>query len=548
MKKFVLLGIILSIHIVVRGDMETQCQTLIDKANKEYDLQNYAKALEYLIEAEIIADKNNLVMLQMRALNAMGIIYNKTMNYEKAIEQYMKVYQKTVKDPDKYKVAEVTILINISGIYVINKDYEKGKEYVHKAYNGAMLLQDSMRAGAAAANIASYANKMGNLEEAEEYVNIAMNMLRPQDSLYLLTAKGIKVENLFLKKEYDKAEHLALKLLNKNLTVQNSEIKAEILLILSRIYQEKKEFQKAITVAKEALDNSSQLQLIVEIHEQLSKLYLDVDDPYLANQYLNSMIMTKDSLNTIMNMNNIMINQAKFDLANSEKALAENKAKQKEERMFFMFMLVFIIIFAILLIFIQSTRNKQRKRIIELELQQEKKQKSILEQQVKEKEMVALLEQERFNTEMESKNKWIIAQLLSQSNKNEFIKEMINKLSDILHQWENPMLESMIRGLKIELNASLEWENFLTHFEQIHPSLLTSLKNTYPNLTINDIQLLTCIYLNLDTQKIAYLLNTSIDTCRKKKQRLAAKMNLKVPDIYDYFRKTPALDWKYINH
>jgi len=73
------------------------------------------------------------------------------------------------------------------------------------------------------------------------------------------------------------------------------------------------------------------------------------------------------------------------------------------------------------------------------------------------------------------------------------------------------------------------------------PSLLVFLKNSYPNLTINDIQLLTCIYLELDTPKIAHLLNISTEACRKKKQRLASKMKMQVSDIHDYLKTCPTL-------
>ncbi len=516
---------------------EEYCKELYDSAVKEYKANNYVKSLEHLVKVQAIAENNNFFILQIRSLNIIAVIYMKSLDYEKAMEYYMMAYRIAIRESGKeYQTESNKILNNIAYLYSLNKDYDKAKEYVAKACSGALQLQDSLYAGVFATNLAIFANRVGNLEEAEKYLDIAATMLKETDVSEQFDEKLTRINNLFLKGEYNKAEQLALSLLNQKLKV-SSNAQAECLLKLSQIYQQKKSFKKAIESAKEALNTCREMPFVIEVYEHLSKLYQDVDDPYLSIQYLDSVIIAKDSYNKTVDMAKVTINQVKFDLINSEKALAESRAKQKAERILFIFILIFIIILAGILIWvfrIQSIRNKQRKQITELELIQEKNQKLILGQELKEKETASLLERERLSNEINVKNKQLTAKILSQTNNNELIKDIIKELSEIPSSKENPMLDAVIRKLKMQLSNSLEWSAFLDYFEQINPALLESLQRIHPNLSVNNMQLLSCIYLNLDTKKIAYLLNISTEACRKKKQRLANKMGIHVGELYDY--------------
>ena len=554
MKKLISLLFILSFYIGVYGDAQSQCEILLSKSQKETKVRNYAKSLEFLLEAKTIAENNNLLFMQIQSLSKMAYIYREILDYEKAMECYLEAYQIVIKEPDReYRIEENRILNNISGLYYTNKDFGKAKEYIYKAFTSAVQLQDSSLAGGCATNLASYANRTGDLEEAEKYLNIASVMLKNQivDSLLLLIAKGVRMENLYLKGEYNKAEQLALDILNQNLAHSNTEFKVETLMQLSRIYQRKNELQKAIKAAKEALSISPNLLISAEIYEQLSTLYLETDEPYLAIQYLKSMIKTKDSLAMVTDMANIMINQVKFDLVNSEKALAENKAKQKEERMFFIFIVAFIILSVLILVWVfrvKSTKSKQLKVITELELEkqtnekllleQEKllleREKLLLEQRLKEQEVLSLLEQQRLNDEIDTKNRQLAAKILFQSSRNELIKEIIQVLTKIPNHSEDPILRSVIQRLKTQEKELTDWDSFLFYFEQINSSFLSSLKGKHPDLTASEIRLLSYMFLNLDTKEISKLFNITPTYFRKKKQLLSKKMKVPTSEMYSY--------------
>ena len=540
MERFFLLLVIISIRLAAYGDVQSQCQVLFDKGNKEIAMQNYAKSLEYFMEANTIARTNNLLIYQMKALNSMARIYREILDYEKAMECHLEAYRLAIKDPEKrYVKEEIRILNNISGLYNINKEYDKAKEYVRKAFETAMQLQDSLLAGGSATNLASFANRTEDLDEAERYLNLAEIMLKNQnkDPLLLLIKKAVRMENLYLRKEYNKAEQLALEVLDECITLSHNEFKVETLLSLSRIYQKKKEYQKAIKMCKEALNSNPKLNISADICEQMSKVYLDMDAPHLAIPYLDSVIVIKDSLAKLTNMNNIMINQVKFDLINSEKALAESKAKREAERTLFIFIMLFIIfsILILVLVFrIKFARNKHQKLLTDLELEKQKNEKLFLEQQLKEQEVLSLREQQRLHDEIDAKNRQLAAKILFQSSRNELIKEIINTLTKIPNQSEDLILKSAIRKLKEQINESTDWNGFFIYFEQLNPNFLSALKEKHPDLTANEIRLLSYMYLDLDTKEISKLFNITPIYFRKKKQLLSQKMKVPTTEMYRY--------------
>ena len=193
---------------------------------------------------------------------------------------------------------------------------------------------------------------------------------------------------------------------------------------------------------------------------------------------------------------------------------------------------------------LELQQEKNRKLILEQELKKqeiaslleqeksnnERKEKLLLKRKLKEQEMLALLEQERLNNE----NSQLAAKVLIQSNRNELIEEIISRLSKIPTQSEDSQLQLVIRQLKTQLKDSSELNNSIAYFDQINPSFLSSLKQKHPNLSVSDIRFLSYLFLNFNTKEIANLLNMSFDSCKKKRQRLASKMGVETAQLYNY--------------
>jgi DNA-binding CsgD family transcriptional regulator len=226
-----------------------------------------------------------------------------------------------------------------------------------------------------------------------------------------------------------------------------------------------------------------------------------------------------------------------------EKTLEDNILKQRTERIFFLWISVssvIILIVLALLLRIQSLRNRQRKiiagnrqEIMKLELEKEKYKQTLLEQQLKEQEAIALLEQQRLTNEINEKKRQLAAKVLFQTNRDKLFTEINAILSEISQQSEKSSLKSIAQKLNKLQQESVE-NSFFTYFDQINPMLLSALQKHHPELTAGDIRLLSYIYLNLSVKEIATLLNVLPDSLKKKKRRIADKMNINTTQLHSY--------------
>ncbi len=555
-----LIAFIYEIGYSNNGNTNTKdyCLELVTSAKKEYFARDYVKSLETLTKLQPIVKENKFVDLEIVALNLTGLIYIDLLDYDKAMEYFLEGYDLATKSHELK--SEVAILCNMAIVYQDNKEYDKVLAHLKKAYDVSLKLDDNIRTGEVAVNIASIALIIEDLALAEQYLTIATK-IQIDDERFHTYVRILTIQLLLYKKEYSKAESMAKDILQKNIIPGH---KLSLYFLLSKISQNKGDLEKAIYYIDEILKEEPNLKEKLKAYEQLSELYQENNSFAPALQYKDSVIQVKDSLYRTTNKQYLEVNRIQMELLNSEKQLTKNKAKQRVERILFISIIAFIAILAIVFIWvfrIQSIRNKQRKQITELELGKEKHDKLLLEKQLNEQETLALLEQERLNNEHKEKlllkrklkeqealslleqerlnneNKQLAAKVLLQSGKNELTEEIIDQLSKIPKNEEIPGLQSIIQQLKTRVQGSKEMDGFLTYFEQINPVFLSSLKKKHPDLTISDIRLLSYIYLNLNIQEIASLLSISISSCKKKKQRLAAKMGIPTADLYAYLAK-----------
>ncbi len=617
--KIILSSFLLFAHIIGYGNVypKEHAEQLLKSGRKELSDKNYLKAIEICNEVQLLAEKNNWNILQIKALNDMGIAYRIISDYDKAMECYLDAYKIALKISDQK--GEIVLLNNIADLYSMDQKLSQAKEYYQKALVIAKEMGDTLLRATLYVNLSDIASDENNLDLAEEYIDLGLLLFKSKATKGALFEAQITKAKIFYKKqEYFSAEKVILDVLKEHEgEIEKFKHSVSFFLLASRIYQEQNKQEEALYYAKHALECDPTLEEYINIYERLSDHYRVNNSAALAWAYNDSVMLMKDSLYKMNIKENLETNRVRFKLLNSERDLSENKAKQKAERILFISILIFIIILAVILIWvlrIQSIRNKQGKQITELELEKEKNKKQILEQETKEKETLALLEQERLNieklrlkqqlkeqealnllekerlqnevneklllkqrmkeqeierileqerlnneklllaqqlkeqetlallkqeklnNEIDAKNRQLTAKILSHTNRHEWLNEILQSLLKIPEKSRDTVLNSIIWDLKIQLKDSSEWDTFLNHFEEMNPSLLMALKNKSPNLTANDIQLISCIYLDLDTKKIAHLLNVSTDACWKKKQRLANKMGITASKLRDYFK------------
>jgi len=524
---------IFSFNSFLFGDIVQRCDSLIKKGLIEQDMKNYLKALELLTEARAIAESNNLQKQLFLSTNNIGISYSEMMDYGEALEYFLNAYTIAIKEMNTRN--EMIALVNIAIIYSKKKKFDKAEDYFLRAFKNAKVLNDSVLIGSTAINLANLANETGKIQMAEEYIDIAYLLLqnKPREFAHIETTK---LKNEYLKGNYEAAEKQAYSLLPKFADIEYKDSKISVLFTLSEIYLKTNELKKSIDIAYTILDEKPDIETRINVYEHLSKLFYNKGSYESAFLYRDSVDYAKDSLNIIKNEILFENNRIKFELLNYQKELENSLIRYNNQQKILVIIIIsagLLILFIILLLLNRKTIINRNRKIVELELEHEKNNKLLLENQLKEQEAVALLEQERLKneqdklkSELEAKNRELATKALYSSGKNELVENVIESLSELNTSADNDKLVNLIKRLKIKQKEDTEKDNFLSHFENINNEFLSSLKEKHPHLTANEIRFLSYIYINLSTKEISSLLNITVETCKKKRKRVCQKMGL----------------------
>ena len=532
----------ISVCLPLQANTLNHCKKLIQQGIDAMAAKDYVKSLELLTEARALAERNNWHEQSFLANNNIGNTYYSMLDYGEAINYYLEAYNIALKELKP--VNEMVVLNNIAILYSKENNQARAKDYFRKAYDIAKQNNDKIKIGMYALNLGNLSNEINDPASGRRYILEAMPYLRDQPQL-LLQAKINLAENDLLSGYPEKAREQASKILGSGIDTNYNDTAISLLFIIARSYLAEGDFPKAIEYTNKVLSKNANLETKLSSYKLLTDIYTKKNLLSEALSYKDSVIVTQQKLNDIKNGRQFESNRVKFEIQNYKKEIAVKEEKLKAERKLFYY--IFAVIIAIVTIVILSLRNisarhKQKKLIAErnqqataLELEKEKTENLMLEKQLIEKEANALLEQERLKNEIEARNQKLSARALYLSGRNQLIEDVIADLSQLPAISSNQSLAGHIKTLKNHLRNEDEWDTFITHFEEVNHGLINKLKTLHPSLTANDIRFISYVYMNLSSKEIASLLNITGEACRKRKERIAAKMEL--PDsvsLYDY--------------
>ena len=494
--------------------------------------KEHAKSIEELVYAREVSIQNSWYPQVFNATLNIGTNYFLMMDYGEAFHYYLLAYETALAHLGPKQ--EMQVFNNVGVLYIEDKDFYKAKESFLNAYEIAAQLGDKEQMGAYAINLALVGNELGELEFSERYINEALPLLEESPNVFLL-GQIAKAENLLLKGDLISAEKLALSILPQmeNLSHLKERItvndKISVLIILARVYEKLNRPEKALEFALLARSAEKNIEARTKIYTLLSQLYSQSNDYEKAISYKDSVIIATDSLYAIKNGMLFKSEQLKFQVQNYKKELIESKELLKQERQFYYVLIICVVVFMGFLVWFfknTSLKHKQRKKIVELELEREKNETLLNAQKHQEKEALVLLERELLKNELDVKNRELTAKALYLSSKNELIEEIVQSISKNTQIENNALLKKQINDLKKHLKKDRQWDSFFIHFEEVNQGFLNKLRAQHPELTPGDIRFITFLYMNLSYKEIASLLNITPQSCRKRKERISKKMNL----------------------
>ena len=521
---FVLLFLFAGTSLKVPAQDKATCDSLIMAGVKNMFDQKYALAFEDLNKAKEIAQQNNWYKQQFLALNNIGLTYFKMLDYGNAVSCYLNAYELAISN--KAPIDEMTVLNNIAIVYIRDNNYKQALGYFQKSYELARQNNIPSRIGLYATNLAQLYYEMKDYKATGQYIEIALPNLK-EDPKTLLNAH--LVQNMLILEEGNSAEAIdnVIPLLSEAKSKKYLEEIPEIHLLLSKAYSRINSLNKAEFHALDALKACNDNDLRIKIYNQLADVAVEKHDIRLAISVKDSIIALTNRINNTKNRELLEYSKLRFELSSSQHALEISQTKAQNQRRIYLVIALLLIpmVFALVWAFHKKALADKQKRVI-------------AENSLKIKElelMNANIKTTLLSNEVEQKNKQLSDKILFQSTRNELIEEIIGEISKSSEFRGSNELSKTIRELKSHLKEDSKWEEITDHFESLNNDFLMALKKKHPDLNANDTRFLSFIYLNLSNKEIASLLNISAEGCRKRKERVTAKLNLhKSISLYEY--------------
>jgi len=158
------------------------------------------------------------------------------------------------------------------------------------------------------------------------------------------------------------------------------------------------------------------------------------------------------------------------------------------------------------------------------------KRKQNMAQQIDRDKQIKILQEE--NIEFQQRELATHALLLSE--KTELLQQIETHIKALPK--DNADVKAINEIIKGNLTTD-EWQNFIYHFNNVHPSFFDKLKAHAPELTENNLRLCAYLRISMNSKQIAQMLNMSPDNVRKSSYRLKKKLSLNEDDnLYDFLR------------
>jgi DNA-binding CsgD family transcriptional regulator/tetratricopeptide (TPR) repeat protein len=149
-----------------------------------------------------------------------------------------------------------------------------------------------------------------------------------------------------------------------------------------------------------------------------------------------------------------------------------------------------------------------------------------VERAEKERE-VAEVRAQRLQEEMEQKTKELTAMALQMVEKNAFLEELKQGMSEVagdVDQSARPRLRTLIGRVERNINSKEEWRAFEEQFEKVHHGFLRSLAARHTALTPTELKICALVKLDLPTKEIADILRSSARTVEWHRSNVRRKL------------------------
>jgi len=491
------------------SDSTGVANNLINLGNLRYIEGKYEESSDYFYRALRIANElGNNSMAGITLMN-MANVLTQQKNYNKALEYLEQSLEYHRKDGNSKE--EANVLHNIGIIHFEKKDYERAKDY----FIQALTIKEALKTDPAGMikiynNLGLIAKEENNLDLAEQYYSSTLRIARQSGDK---PGEAVAMNNLG-----------SLKMI-QGISGVLEDLQGSL------------QIAQSLGLKKLILSNYDNIQQFYSSRKDWEKAY------YYSQKYraLNDSIFNEESAARIIEL------QTKYDTEMKEKENQILRERQRIQLLRNRLLTLMAVVLALLAtsFFImfrlkrQSLRQSHELFDKETELSQMKLNES--ERRNKNLQEVLFAEEEIKKLQIQSieqKNHELTSATLLIANKNE-VFENLRKMAEQVRingsKDESEKIKEIIREINRQTDVENQWEQFRVHFESIHKSFFSNLRENNAGLTQTDLQLCAYIKLNMGTKEIARLMNITAESVNTHRYRLRKKITLKAEETLDEF-------------
>jgi len=439
------------------------------------------EALDNFQKALAIAEKLQLLQVEVQANNNLGAVYKSLGKYDKSLECYNRALEIStelgLKEEIYYLYGNLGILHATLGdkklaesyfIKILQISRENGDEVVE-----AFAL---VSLGDFYSDIKDYRQALGYFDKALEKVEVVNTRYHGPKFYFLASVyAGIGSAYYFLKNYPDAIEYLT-----KGYEIASeaglTSITANAAEKLSYAYEYRNQTEKALKFAR-------------------------------INQAMKDSLQNMDIIRKVTERDM----QNKFDQLMAEKEFEQALADAATKRNKTLYLMIIggsalgLVIFMLLFLLQISKIKGVRLHTVNLQL-----------------------EKEKLNSQLEYKNKELTTNVMYLLRKNELILMVTDKLkkAKLSFKLENrKLVEDVIRDLESASKGDI-WKEFELRFQEVHSDFYKKLNEMYPDLSPNELKLCAFLRLNMSTKDIAAITFLSVNSINIARHRLRKRLNI----------------------
>jgi len=449
-----------------------------------------------------------------------GVSQSKGLEYcFAAMGEYKKL---EARDPAKAFVGRCRCLQLVSTIYSRQGKYKQAIALSREAMAGFAPGDSSGYLGLACSSIGSAYARLNMPDSSEFYHRKALAAQLAAGNFVYLPGAYVKVADIELKKArresrglYRKAFHIADSSGNKQAQV----IALAGLGKWHKTFAGKDSSEFYYQAAKKVAGNLRDKSFYLRVLQELLSLRKEQGNYGEALAYTEEIAALKDSMDSFDRHKLAKSLEVQFNVAEKDRKLLllqqENNIASLSNYLLWV-TIAFIIIISggiILIMRRNSTRDKQLLQTKEALVTALEEQKNIREKYLQ--------------NELEFKESQLSAMALQILQKNELMQEFRKKLEE---NEQVPRDLDFGKILNKGSNYDKEWNDFNAYFESVNKNFYNRLKQTYQDISPNDLKICALIKLNLSIKEMAGILNISPDSVKTARYRLRKKLQLNTED------------------